>query len=324
MKKYIWLIIVTLSEATIGVFVKLTGGNVPILTLNFYRVLFAFIFLVAVVPVFSKNFWKISKRNIKPVMIIGLFIALQISFFNLAMTMAPIANVVIFWSIAPFFVFIFTKIFTKEKVHKEHIFIFLIAFVGILVAKPLAGGYATGNIIALADGAIYAALVTYMRYEDKAEKTNLVCWYMLMAVIYLSPALLISGTGDLTHTIYYKSLGMNIPVIVWVVCLGMISTGIAYFFINLVLKKINASIYSLVDIIVSPIVAAFFGFLIFNEVPSINMVYGGALLLISGFWLSNHMSGHHSFLYKVYHKYFGKKSHVKVGENPIVENKQIK
>ena len=324
MKEYIWLVLVTLAEATIGVFVKLVGNNIPIYTLNFYRVLFALIFLLIALPFVSRNFWKISKKNIKPVLIIGLFIALQISFFNLAMSMAPIANVVIFWSIAPFFVFIFTKLFTKDKVYKEHVFIFIIAFIGILVAKPLGGGNTMGNIIALFDGAIYAALVTYMRYEDKSEKTNLVGWYMLAATVYLSPALFFFGVGDLSNTVYYPALGVNIPILVWVMCLGMISTGVAYFFINLVLKKINASIYSLVDIIVSPIVAAFFGFLIFNEVPSLNMVYGGALLLLSGFWLSNHMSGRHSFVYRIYHKFFGKNPAPQNSENPIIDNKQIK
>src|SRR6056297_2430068 len=324
MKEYVWLTMVTLAEATIGVFVKLVGDNVPVFTLNFYRVLFAFIFLLAVVPFVSKGFWRISKKNVKPVLFIGFFIAMQISLFNIAMTMAPIANVVIFWSIAPFFVFIFTKLFTKEKVYKEHVFIFIIAFIGILMAKPLSGAEIWGNLIALVDGAVYAALVTYMRYEGTTEKTNLVCWYMLMATIYLSPAIFIFGPGDITHMISYPALGINIPVIVWVICLGVISTGVAYFFINLVLKKINASVYSLVDIIVSPIVAAFFGFIIFSEVPSFNMIYGGALLLLSGFWLSNHMSGHHSWIYRLYHRYFGKSPSLVVGKNPIVENKQIK
>ncbi|PSO44649.1 hypothetical protein BRC21_01070, partial [Candidatus Saccharibacteria bacterium SW_7_54_9] len=45
MKTFLSLLAVTLAEATIGVFVKLTGDAVPIFTLNFYRVLFAAFFL---------------------------------------------------------------------------------------------------------------------------------------------------------------------------------------------------------------------------------------------------------------------------------------
>jgi len=323
MKSYIYLTIITVAEATIGVFVKLTGGNVPIFSLNFFRVFFALLFLAITVPFIKKNFYKINKSEIKPILIIGALIAAQISLFNIAMSMAPIANVVIFWSVAPFFVFIFSTIFLKEKVKKEHIFIFLIAFIGILIAKPLSGVAAMGNIIALVDGAIYAALVTYIRHQDKSGNPSLIFWFMLMASVYLLPFVFIYGVGNITGSIYYETLGMSIPVLVWVACLGVVSTGLAYIFITLVLEKINASIYSLVDIIVSPIVAAVFGYFIFNEIPSKNMFYGAVLLLVSGFWLSEYMSGENSFVYRHLLKYFKKEKGTEE-LSPIIKHKQIK
>ncbi|NBC29591.1 MAG: hypothetical protein GVY29_06325 [Spirochaetes bacterium] len=39
-----------------------------------------------------------------------------------------------------------------------------------------------------------------------------------------------------------------------------------------------------------PVVAAFLGYLIFGEVPASSMIYGGILLLGSGFWLTWEMS----------------------------------
>ena len=39
MKTVLLLLLITLSEATIGVFVKLTDGRIPIQTLNFYAIL---------------------------------------------------------------------------------------------------------------------------------------------------------------------------------------------------------------------------------------------------------------------------------------------
>jgi drug/metabolite transporter (DMT)-like permease len=225
-------------------------------------------------------------------MVIGVLIAAQISVFNIAMTLAPIANVVIFWSVAPFFVFIFSTLFLGEKPRRTYILIFLLAFAGIFIAKPLSGGYMAGNLIALADGAVYAAMVTYMRHEGKTETGNDIFWFMLTAAIILSPALALFGPGDLGRTVYYEGPGMHLPVILWPLGLGVISTGVAYFCISIVLKKIRANIYSLVDIIVSPIVASVLGYLVFSEVPSQNMIYGGALLLGSGFWLTWEMSRH--------------------------------
>lgn len=289
MSKYIFLLLITFSEATIGVFVKLVGKNVPVFSLNFYRILFALFLVTIVMPFVDKNFWRLERHNIKHVLVVGALIAAQISMFNIAMTLAPIANVVIFWSVAPFFVFIFSAFFLKEKVVKEHILIFLIAFVGLFIAKPFSTGYALGNIIALIDGAVYAGLITYLRYKEKSDKANLLFWYMLMALIYLLPGIIIFGPGKIMGSIYYDSLGFSVPVLVWVACLGVVSTGIAYVFITLVLEKINAAIYSLVDIIVSPVVAGIFGYIIFYEVPSKNTAIGAVFLLFSGFVLTAYM-----------------------------------
>lgn len=274
------LLVVALSEASIGVFVKLVGDHIPVYTLNFYRVFFAAIFLMVAMPFIQKDVWAFPTRNLRDIVVVGVLIASQISLFNIAMTLAPIANVVIFWSVAPFFVFIFSAIFLDEEPRWTHVLIFLIAMGGVYLAKPLAGGHALGNLIALGDGAIYAALVTYIRKEEKTETRNDTLWFMLAATVILLPIALVVGPGDVT------ALNYGVPVLVWAIGLGVISTGMAYFCIGLALENVNANVYSLADIVTSPVLAALFGFLVFHEVPSPNMIYGGALLLASGFWLS--------------------------------------
>jgi len=293
MKTLIYLVLITFAEATIGVFVKLTGDAIPVFTLNFYRVAFAFLFLLATVPFIKRNFWEMDRDDLQPLFFIGLFIALQISLFNIAMTLAPIANVVIFWSIAPFFVFIFSWFFLREKAKRTHIFIFLLALAGIVIAKPLQGGAMVGNLIALCSGVTYAAMITYMRFEGRDESPSMVVWYMGVASLLLLPSLFIFGTGDIGLFKHYPALGLNLPVLLWVLGLGVFSTGVAYLFISLALQTISANVYSLVDIIGSPVVAAMFGYVIFGEVPSYNMMGGGALLIVSGFWLTRNMQAEH-------------------------------
>lgn len=290
MKTILPLLIVTLAEATIGIFVKLSGNDVPIFTLNFYRVFFAATFLGIAMLFIDKSFWRFPRKNLKDILIIGALIAAQISLYNLAMRLTTIANAVVFWSIAPFFVFMFSSWFLGEKAKKQHILIFLVALIGLVIAEPFGGGNAVGNGIALVTGAVYAGAVTYMRHEGKTESNNDVFWFMLAASLFLLPGLFFFGSGSLLATSANTLFGLTVPTIVWVAGLGVISTGVAYLFISLVLKKINANVYSLVDIIVSPIVAAFLAFLVFNEVPSMNVVYGGVLLLGSGFWLTKSMS----------------------------------
>ena len=290
MKIILLLLLITVSEATIGVFVKLTDGLIPIQTLTFYAMACAAAFLFVARILASGQRPRFPKGNVKDTAIIGVLIAVQGGVFNFAMSLVPIANAVIFWSIAPFFVFIFSALFLGESARKSYILIFVVALVGIVLANPLGGGHMLGNSVALATGAIYAAMVTYMRYEGKTETGNDIAWSLLVAALVLSPFLLVSGPGEITATIAYPVLGMDLPVLLWAAGLGVISTGFAYFGISIVLKSINANVYALIDIIVSPVVASVFGFLIFAEVPGRGTIYGGVLLLGAGFWLTREMS----------------------------------
>jgi|GEM_PF-368447 drug/metabolite transporter (DMT)-like permease len=290
MKTILLLLLITFSEATIGVFVKLTDGLIPIHTLTFYAMAFAAAFLFVARALLTRQWPRFPKGNVKDTAIIGVLIAAQGAVFNLAMSLVPIANAVIFWSIAPFFVFIFSALFLGEKAKKSYMLIFAIAMSGIVLANPLGGGHMLGNFVALATGVIYAAMITYMRHEGKTETGNDIAWSLLIAALVLSPALLLAGPGKVWTVIAYPTLGLDLPVMLWAACLGLISTGFAYFGISIVLKSINANIYSLVDIIVSPVVATTLGYLIFAEVPGQGMIFGGAILLGAGFWLTREMS----------------------------------
>ncbi|MFB6225303.1 MAG: DMT family transporter [Candidatus Paceibacteria bacterium] len=280
---YIALTIVTLAEATIGVFVKLVGEGVPIWSLNFYRVLFAALFLAVSMPFFNRDFWKFPRHDIKDTVIIGVLIAMQISIFNVAMTLAPIANVVIFWSISPVFAFIFSYLFLGERSTLSQIGIFVLAMIGVVVAEPLSGGHIAGNLVALGSGLVYAALVTYMRNEGKTEQNSDIFWSLIIATLILLPSIFFFGPGEV------MAVSHSMPNLVWIALLGMVSTGMAYLFITVAIKDINANIYSLVDTVVSPVVAAILGVLVFGEIPAPHTIYGGIILIISGFLLTREM-----------------------------------
>lgn len=289
-KTLILLLMITLSEATIGVFVKLTGGLIPIATLNFYALSCATVMLMAVMPTVTGQPLRFPRHNLKDTVAIGLLIAAQSGGFNFAMTLVPIANAVIFWSIAPFFTFIFSRLFLNEPAKKIYVVIFAIAMSGIILAKPLEGGYAAGNLVALGVGVVYAAMVTYMRHEGKTETGSDIAWSMLVAAMVFSPSMIVFGPGAVTEVIPYEELGIGLPVLLWPASLGLISVGLAYLGISVVLRTLNANVYSLVDIIVSPVVATILGYLIFSEMPGPRMIYGGAMLLVAGFWLTREMS----------------------------------
>ena len=209
------LALITVSEATIGVFVKLTGDAIPIQTLNFYALTFAAALLALAIPRATGQPLRFPSGNLKDTVLIGALIAAQIGVFNYAMTLVPIANAVVFWSVAPFFVFIFSALFLGEPAKKSYLMIFGLALVGIVLAKPLEGGNWFGNLVALSDGAIYAAMVTYMRYEGRSETGNDIFWSMVAAAILLSPSLILVGPGEVGKLLAYPKLGLSLPVMLW-------------------------------------------------------------------------------------------------------------
>lgn len=289
MKTWALLMLITLSEATIGVFVKLVDGRIPIQSVTFYALMMAAVLLLLAMPLVTGQSLRFPRRNIRDTVIIGVLIAAQSGFFNYAMTLVPIANAVIFWSVAPFFTFIFSWLFIGEKAKPVYLAIFAIALTGIVIAKPLSEGYMLGNLVALSVGAIYAAMITYMRHEGKTETGNDIAWCLLVAALVFSPSMFLVGPGDVLSTVNYQWSGVAIPVFLWTSGLGVISMGFAYFGISIVLKRIDANVYALIDIIVSPVVASTLGFLVFSEVPQKTMIIGGVLLLLSGFWLTREM-----------------------------------
>lgn len=71
MKTPLLLLLITLSEATVGVFVKLTGDAIPIYTLNFYAVAFAALFLMISMPWATGQHLHFPKGNLKDTLIFG-------------------------------------------------------------------------------------------------------------------------------------------------------------------------------------------------------------------------------------------------------------
>ena len=292
MRATILLLTIAFSEATIGVFVKLGKDAIPVYTFNFYGLCFAAAFLAVALPLLTRESVSLPRDNWRDTLIIGAFIAAQISVFNLAMTLAPMANVVIFWSVAPFFVFILSALFLGEPARRAHIPVFLVAMTGLAIARPLQGGHMAGNLIALADGLLYAAMITFMRHEGKEEADNDVLWFMIAAALFLAPMPAIFGPGAPFAMEAYPRFGLRLPAILWAAGFGIVSTGVAYLCISLVLRRVDANVYSLVDIITSPIIVATLGFLIFGEVPARTTLAGGALLLAAGAWLTRDMARH--------------------------------
>lgn len=277
MKNYLYLGIGTMFLATISTLVKLVGNNVHFMTLMFYRVLFAFLFLLIIVPFLDRKAFKLSKKDIKDYFLLGVLWTIGASMFVTANLFAPVQNIVLIHSIYPFFVFLFAFVLLREQITKTKIVTTIIAFIGLAIINPFqSGAYETGNILALFSALVWALVITEMRKEDKSHTIAHIMWFFFFAVLLLLPMPFVFGFGNLAIAWPY------------VLFLGLVSTGTAYLFYNFGLQKIEAEEASVITTIINPIFAIVFAFLVIAETLEFKTIIGGTILIIAGVYLETH------------------------------------
>jgi len=276
-KNYLYLIISFVLLSSLGLLVKIIGDSIPFMTLNFYRILFAFLFLLIIVPFLDKTTFKLKLKDIPMYVLIGLLFALGTSLNNVAYLHAPISNVALITSLYPFFVLIFAYFLLREKITTTKIITLVIAIAGLVIINPLQMGDGfLGNILALIVAAVDGILITLMRKEDKTHSIGDVFWFVLFALIFLLPFPIVNGFA--------------INSISWtLVALGIISTGVVYLFMNLGYEKIEAEIGSSIQLVITPLIAIILAIIFLNETISLKIIIGGLLLIISGIYLQFHL-----------------------------------
>jgi drug/metabolite transporter (DMT)-like permease len=267
MRNYVYMILAAVCLGTIGVLVKLIGTEIHFMTLNFFRLFFGFLFLLLTVPFIDKNAFKITRKDIKGYFVTGSLLAISLSLYVTGMVFAPVQNVVLISYIYPFFVLIFAYFLLKERITKTKIITLIIAITGLSVINPFeSGANYLGSMLAMAGAVFYALLVTEMRKEDRMHSIGDVLWFLFFATLLLSPFPFVFGTGNLSG------------VLVYLLALGFVSTGLAYLLFNLALEKIGAEIGSIIETIITPLVAIPLAVLVIYETIDIRIIIGGAIL----------------------------------------------
>ncbi len=279
MKYYTYAILGAISASAVGVLVKLTNNEIPIMTLPFYRVLFAFIFLLFIIPIIDKNTFKIKNSDLKEYFIIGLLLATAITVFTLANIFAPVQNVFLLANFAPFFTLILAYFWLKEKITKTKLITLLIAILGLLIINPFQKNlYSLGNSLSLLTAFLSAVLITLMRKSDKEHSIGNVLWFFFFALILLLPLPFIFGFGTITNKTF-----------IYLILLGLIGTAFQFLFHNLALENLEAEIVSIISMIFSPLIAILLAFFIVNETLNIRTIIGGIILIIAGIYLEKHL-----------------------------------
>jgi drug/metabolite transporter (DMT)-like permease len=260
--------------ASIGIFTKLIGDIIPVITLSFLRLLIAFLFLVVIMLFIDRPAFRESKKNLKEYFWVGLVMAISFSFYIGANIFAPIQNAVLLSYTSPFFVLLFAKLILKEKITKTKIITLFIAFFGLMIINPFnAGSFMFGNSLALINAIFFALFLTYLRKEEDKHDLGDIMWFFFFATILLLPLAIYYGFGNFL-SVWPFLLG-----------LGIVSTGLAYFLMNLAYEGLEAEGGSMITMIVTPLTAIILAIIFLNENLNLRIILGGVVLIIAGLYL---------------------------------------
>lgn len=275
MKPVIAMVLTGLCLSTVGLFVKLIDSQIHFMTLNFLRFFIGFLFLLMVMPIIDSTVFKFKKKDLKDYSLIGLLFALALSCYSTAFYFTNMQTAVMINYSYPIYLLFFAYFILKEQITRTKVISLCLALVGLIIINPLSStGNSFGNMLAVFGAFFFALLIVYMRKEDQNHTIGSVVWFLGFASLFLFPFALYYGFEGLTQTLPY------------VLSLGIISTGIAYFFYNIGLEQLDSETSAIITLIVTPLTSIILALVVINEELVGTSILGGLFLLSSGIYLN--------------------------------------
>lgn len=135
-----------------------------------------------------------------------------------------------------------------------------------------------GLLWGVLSGLIYAILALANRHSAASVNGTQVCWWQNLAVIVL-----------LLPFTYHELPQVSAMDWVWIACLGLICTGLAYSLFISSLQALKARMAAMI-IALEPVYAILIAWALFHEVPSLRMVSGGLLIILAVAWSARRKS----------------------------------
>ncbi|HLC65622.1 MAG TPA: DMT family transporter [Candidatus Nanoarchaeia archaeon] len=267
MKGTLLVFIAAIFSGAIGPVVKLIGGNVDPLAVTFYRVLIAFLFLLALYPFYRDNVFRLNRHQLFDKFIIGLFMAIGFGSWVTAFNYAPVSNVVLLGTTQAIFAAIFGYLFLKEKINLAEIVSFIIAIIGFIVMNPFDSNFKLGSVLSIISSISFGFLIAYMKKRGKTHSYRLLLWSFFFATILLSPF------------IETKNVISYLPHILF---LAIFSTALTFLLLVYGLKYTKVEVSSLILLIVIPLAAILLSTAFLGEKLVPNVAIGGLLLIGAG------------------------------------------
>ncbi len=268
-KKYLmYLHIAILFMALSGVFGKFV--EVPAIMITFGRVLCSAVILLGVI-LYKKEGLKLKNRKSYLCAIVaGIIVSIHWTAFFMSIQASTVAIGIITFSTFPLFLTFLEPIFYKEKMRLKDVVIAILLLLSVYVTVPdlsLDNDMTIGVIWGMISSLTYAILVLLNRYLAKGHSSRIVALYEHgTATIVLLPIILMTPVVWRAQDIF----GVGV--------IGIFSTALAFTLFISSQKYIRAQTVGVINCL-ETVYSFIFAFLILSEIPSINEVIGGVMIV---------------------------------------------
>jgi len=252
-----------------GVFVKIL--DLPPTTLSFFRFVVPTLVLALLV---KKRLVRKKGRNTKVMLGASFLFAIRLPFYYLAFLLTSIGNAIIIFYTWPIFAAIFSSFYLKEKVTKAKTVLFVLSFLGIILMfsnkEFTFGGNDFIGMTAMLASSVMIAISTPLFKKElvKYSRTETIFFQNVVGAFLFLPFMIVNRP--------FPSFSQVAVASVYALLIGLV--GHYFFFSGLKrLKMSTASLLSYFEV-VSAIVL---GVIIFKEVVTPLMLFGGGMIVIS-------------------------------------------
>ena len=272
------LIASMLIFGSIGVFVKninLSSSEIALLRGVIGSV------LLFCVSFFVKNrlSLKAIKDNLVLLILSGAAIGFNWIFLFEAYSYTTIANATVSYYFAPIFVIALAPVVLKEKLTLVKVGSILVAMIGLFLVVNNGGSNSTGSynhgvgiLYGLSAAGLYASVILMNKFIKHLSGYGTTLIQLMVASVVLLPYVYIKDQMDFS--------GLNPKSLLFILILGVIHTGLAYFLYFGAVKELKGQTIAVLSYI-DPISAVIIATIFLRENMNVIQIIGGALILMS-------------------------------------------
>lgn len=206
---------------------------------------------------------------------IGLLLGVHWWSFFYAIQLGGVAIGTLGFSCFPAAIALIEAVVFKDRISKLEVALIVLISIGLVLVTPqfdFANQATKGLLWGIFSGVVYAVIAAFNRVgAAKRQASSLqACWWQFFAIALMTSLFAPNLVGELSQ--------LSHSAWVWLLCLGVLCTGLAYWLFIDSLSAITARTAAMIFAL-EPVYAIAIAWVVLHDVPSVRMLLGGGLII---------------------------------------------